>query len=106
MELEIIKHPEMASVIQQGITTEALGQDGSSVAPLTDELVKEIADNMAPLAGRLDGPYPWRSFGEYLEYAKQAHPAARFVSLVGHGTIRMNVMGNDNREPTPANWNR
>lgn len=102
MELEIIKHPEMASVIQQGITTEALGQDGSSVAPLTDELVKEIADNMAPLAGRLDGPYPWRSFREYLEYAKQAHPAARFVSLVGHGTIRMNVMGNDNREPTPG----
>ena len=66
MELEIIKHPAMRSVIEQGITTECLGQDGSSVAPLTDDLVQELADNMAPLAGILDSPYPWRSFKETL----------------------------------------
>lgn len=100
MELEILKHPALRPVIEQGITTECLGQDGSSVAPLTDELVQELADNMAPLAGTLSTPYSWRSFGEYLETAAAAKPAARFVSLVGHGTIRMNVMGNDNREPT------
>ncbi len=101
MELEIIKHPSLDSVIQQGITTEILGQDGSSVAPLTDSLVQELADNMAPLAGTLDTPYPWRSFGDYMRIAADHKPAARFESLVGHGTIRMNVMGNDNREPTP-----
>lgn len=101
MELEIIKNPSLDSVIQQGITTEILGQDGSSVAPLTDELVQELADNMAPLAGTLDRPYSWRSFGEYMKEAADHKPAARFESLVGHGTIRMNVMGNDNREPTP-----
>lgn len=100
MELEAIKHPELVSVIQQGITTEVLGQDGSSVAPLTDELVQELADNMAPLAGTLDRPYPWRSYAQYMEAVDAAKPAARFVGLVGHGTIRMNVMGNDNREPT------
>ena len=66
MEPEIIKHPAMRSVIEQGITTECLGQDGSSVAPLTDDLVQELADNMAPLAGILDSPYPWRSFKETL----------------------------------------
>ncbi len=106
MELEIIKHPAMRSVIEQGITTECLGQDGSSVAPLTDDLVQELADNMAPLAGILDSPYPWRSFKEYMAAASAANPAARFVSLVGHGTIRMNVMGNDNREPTPKERER
>lgn len=100
MELEIIKHPALRPVIGQGITTEVLGQDGSSVAPLTDDLVQELADNMAPLAGTLNRPYPWRSFGEYMEAAAQAKPAARFVGLVGQGTIRMNVMGNDNRKPT------
>lgn len=101
MELELLKHPAMAPVIGQGITTECLGQDGSSVAPLRDELAQELADNMAPLAGTLDTPYPWRSFREYMDTAAAAHPAARIVSLVGHGTIRMNVMGNDNRAPAP-----
>ncbi len=100
LELELLKRPEVLSAVCQGITTECLGQDGSSVAPLTDDLVQELADNMAPLAGTLDTPYPWRSFGEYMDAVEAAKPAARFVSLVGHGTIRMNVMGNDNRQPT------
>ncbi len=100
MELEIIRDPELRSVIGQGITTEVLGQDGSSVAPLTDELAEELADNMAPLAGRLGKPYYWRSFAEYEQAAADAKPQARFVGLVGHGTIRMNVMGSENRRPT------
>lgn len=99
-ELELIRNPALPQVVQQGITTEVLGQDGSSVAPLTDDLVQELADNMAPLAGTIPGPYTWRSFADYEQTVENAHPSARFVGLVGHGTIRMNVMGNDNREPT------
>lgn len=101
MELEIFKNPRLESVIEQGVTTEIIGQDGSSVAPLTDDLVQDLADNMAPLAGELGSPYPWRSFAEYMRMVAEQNPGARFESLVGHGTIRMNVMGNDNREPTP-----
>ena len=102
MELEVLKDPSLPSVIQQGITTEVLGQDGSSVAPLHDGLLQELADNMAPLAGRIQKPYPWRRFGEYLQTVERVKPAARFVSLVGHGTIRMNVMGSERRQPTQA----
>lgn len=101
MEFAPFKTPDMWGSISQGITTEVLGQDGSSVAPLTDDLVQELADNMAPLAGTLPYPYPWRSFGQYMDMVEEANPACRMVSLVGHGTIRMNVMGNDNRKPTP-----
>lgn len=35
----------MLHVIRQGITTELVGQDGSSVTPVTDEVVTELADN-------------------------------------------------------------
>lgn len=101
MELELFKRPDMPASIKQGITTECLGQDGSSVAPVTDALLAELADNMAPLAGTIDRPYFWRSFSDYMSEVKGANAAVRFVSLVGHGTIRMMVMGNDNREPTP-----
>lgn len=100
MELELLKRPEVLSVVEQGITTEILGQDGSSVAPVFDENLEELMDNMAPLAGELGKPYPWRSYKEYMEAVRAANPAARFEGLVGHGTIRMCVMGSENREPT------
>ena len=91
---------KMEHVIRQGITTELVGQDGSSVAPLTDDIVNELADNMAPLAGVTDRPYWWRTMGDYLNEVKQANPPVKIESLVGHGTVRMCVMGNENRKPT------
>ena len=100
MDLELFKNPALPASIQQGITTEVLGQDGSSVAPLTDDLTQELADNMAPLAGRIDKPYFWRSFEDYMTCVDKIQPAVRLESLVGHGTIRMNIMGNDRRCPT------
>lgn len=100
MDLELFQNPALPASIRQGITTEVLGQDGSSVAPVCPGILEELADNMAPLAGKLDRPYPWRSFGDYLNAVEDAHSAVRFVSLVGHGTLRMNVMGSENRAPT------
>ena len=86
MELEVLKNPKLPAVIQQGITTEVLGQDGSSVAPLHNAIAAELADNMAPLCGTWDQPYPWRSFADYMATVKAANPAPRMESLVGHGT--------------------
>src|SRR5690554_4009924 len=53
-DLEAIKNPELLHVVSQGVTTELVGQDGSSVAPVTDENLDELMDNMAPLAGILE----------------------------------------------------
>jgi N-acyl-D-amino-acid deacylase len=100
MELEVLKNPKLPAVIQQGITTEVLGQDGSSVAPLHDAIAVELADNMAPLCGVWNEPYPWRSFADYMATVKATNPAPRMESLVGHGTLRMNVMGSEQRPPT------
>ena len=98
-DLEVFRNDKMEHVIRQGITTEIIGQDGSSVAPVTDEIVTELACNMAPLAGFLDKEYWWRSFDEYLKEVRKTNSAVRIESLVGHGTIRMCVMGNVNRRP-------
>lgn len=99
-DLEVFREPAMMHVIRQGVTTELVGQDGSSVAPVYDEIVHELADNMAPLAGVIDKPYWWRSYGEYLEEIRKAKTSTRVEGLIGHGTVRMCIMGNDNREPT------
>lgn len=100
-DLEVFRNPQMRHVLAQGITTELIGQDGSTVAPVSDEILGELADNMAPLSGMVDRPFWWRSYGEYLEEIEKAHTGSRVVGLVGHGTIRMCVMGNDDRVPTP-----
>ncbi len=53
--LEVFRNKEMLHTLKQGITTEIVGQDGSSVAPLTDDIVDELADNMAPLGKMIEG---------------------------------------------------
>jgi len=98
-DLEVFRNPKMQHVIRQGITTEVIGQDGSSVAPLTDEIVKELADNMAPLAGVVEKDYWWRTYKEYMDEIKKAKPYTRIEGLIGHGTVRMSVMRNENRKP-------
>jgi len=99
-ELEIFKNPDLKAVIGQGITTELLGQDGSSVTPIDDSHVEELTESMTPLCGRLDRPYWWRSYKEYMDAVEEVDPAVRYVGLVGHGTVRMSIMGSENRLPT------
>ncbi len=99
-DLEVFRNKGMSHIIKQGITTELVGQDGSSVAPVYDEIVDELRDNMAPLAGLIDKPFWWRSYGEYLEEIKKLGTSTRVEGLIGHGTVRMCIMGNDDRKPT------
>ena len=99
-DLEVFRNQEMMHVISQGITTEIIGQDGSSVAPLTDEILLELQDNMAPLAGNVEKNYWWRSYSEYLDEIQKVNSHTRIEGLIGHGTVRMCAMGNDNRVPT------
>lgn len=101
-DLEAIKKPKLIHSISQGITTEVVGQDGSSVTPLSDDCVDELMDNMAPLAGITDKPYWWRNVKEYLEAVNESNPSTKIETLIGHGTVRLMVMGSEDREPTKS----
>ena len=99
-ELQPFLNPEMPQVVGQGITTEIVGQDGLSVAPIDEKHMEELIENMLPLCGKLDSLYPWHSHKEFMESVKKAEPAAHLVGLIGSGTIRMCVMGSENRFAT------
>ncbi len=43
----------------------------------------------------------WRSFGQWLDHLNQLNLGTNVASFVGHGTIRIAVMGFDNRKPCP-----
>lgn len=90
--------------LSQGITLEVLGQDGLSVAPLTDDVADLWRRHLSGLAGSHDIPWDWRSFEDYLD--RLGPTAANVAVLVGHGTLRLNVVGMEDRPATAAELDR
>jgi N-acyl-D-amino-acid deacylase len=87
--------------IRQGITTEVIGQDGTSYAPASPEGLRASRELFAPLNGEgetLD--WSWSSVLEFL--ARFRRVGQNVVYLLPQGTIRFSVVGADDREATPA----
>ncbi len=101
-DLVLISEPEARIKIMQGITTEVVGQDGLGEAPLTDGTVDMWRRYLSGLNGNPDIGWEWRSLGDYLVRLEAARPSVNVASLVGHGNLRLAIMGMDDRKPTPA----
>jgi len=99
-DLVLISEPEARIKIMQGITTEIVGQDGLGEAPLTDDTVDMWRRYLSGLNGNPDLGWEWRSFGDYLKRLEAARPSVNVASLVGHGNIRLAIMGMEDRKPT------
>ena len=91
-------NPKAESKVRQGVTTEVIGHCGFSVAPALPGKVELLRDYLSPSAPWL--PFRELSFPEYLD----SFPATAVNAgmLVGHNTLRLMVMGMDNRAPTAA----
>lgn len=91
-------NPKAESKVRQGVTTEIIGHCGFSVAPVLPGKVELLRDYLSPSAPWL--PFRETSFSDYLD----TFPATSVNAgmLVGHNTLRLMVMGMDNRAPTPS----
>lgn len=98
-DLVCMSDPQLAPKLMQGVTLELLGQDGLSEAPISEENVSLWRRHLSGLNGDPDLPWDWRSFGEYLARCEGA--ATNVAAMVGHGTVRLDVMGMGDRDPTP-----
>lgn len=89
--------PQAESKIRQGVTTEVIGHCGYSCAPALPGKAKALSDYLSPSA-------PWLAFTEtsFAEYM-ESYPATSVnkVMLVGHNTIRLMVVGMEDRPPEP-----
>ena len=99
-DLQILCNPDHTSKLSQGVTTEVLGQDGLSYAPVTEATLLELRRQ---LNGWNDDPpgfdWNWRSVAEYLERL-DGNTAVNTAYLVPHGNLRLLVMGNAPRFAT------
>lgn len=72
--------PRMESVIRQGITTVIVGADGSSRAPRSENR--------------------FGTFAEFFAAVDEAHPAVNVASMIGLGSVRGMIVGQDDRPAT------
>lgn len=84
------------SDIRQGVTLELFGE-GRSMGPLTEAMRRE----MLRTQGTLKYDVSWTTLGEYLEHLTQKGVSPNVASLVGATTVRMHVMGESPRRPSP-----
>ena len=90
------------SKLAQGVTTELAGNCGISNLPATPEHIDEINDYfISQLELPLYGVKPARmSITDYAADVKAKGASINVCSLVGHGTLRLAVMGFVNRDPS------
>ena len=100
--INMLAHPEESllvdgralSDLRQGVTLEVLGED--SMGPLTPKM-KELA---LMREGDIRYPIDWTTLGEYLQRLEQRGIAPNVASFVGAGTVRTNVLGERDVQPT------
>jgi N-acyl-D-amino-acid deacylase len=95
----LLVNPLAESKVQQGVTTEVIGNCGTSPAPLGDEGYPIVRARMAQQY-QLD--VSWRTLAGYLERLAESGSAVNVVPIVGHGTVRSAVMGYAQRQPTAS----
>ena len=91
-------NPKAESKVRQGVTTEIIGHCGFSVAPALAGKVELLRDYLSPSAPWT--PFRELSFPDYLDTFPKTSVNAGM--LVGHNTLRLMVMGLEDRAPSAA----
>ena len=98
-DIPLLVDPRAQSKIRQGVTTEVVGQCGNSAAPM-NEKVRAYRDTYSRSLVPEDFQFDWDTMDSYMRKLESQGVAVNVAPVVGHGTVRQNVMGFDNREPT------
>jgi len=93
--LSLLKDGRAKSDVLQGVTFEVLSE--ISFSPVT----KATAEFWANALHENDVEISWSQLGEYLETVESSGVAPNFGTFVSAATVRMNVLGMDDIDPTP-----
>lgn len=96
-DLNLLIEPRAESRIRQGVTTEVVGQDGSSILWSRQAMEERDARWRDAYGIEVD----FRDLGGFLDRLERTPVAVNVASMVGHGTLRGAVVGFDDRPATP-----
>ena len=92
-DISILQYPRADSVVRQGVTTHVTGNCGMSPAPLSAAHRDEALHNWAHYWDISRVAWDWTSFRQYLKVLELVGGAINIAPLVGHGALRLAVMG-------------
>ena len=98
-DFSLLLNRPMRSSVAQGVTTELVGNCGTSIGLVSAAEVFAQERRWAERGGSL---IDWSSLGEYLRRVEDGGLGCNVATLAGHGTIRKSVMGFEDRPPTDA----
>jgi len=93
--LSLLKDGRAMSDVLQGVTFEVLSE--ISLSPVSEP----TAEILSSMFDEEDAEISWRTLGEYLEVVEASGVTPNFGTFVSAGTVRMNVLGMDDVDPTP-----
>lgn len=91
----LIEDGRALGTIKQGVTLEVMGE-GWSWGPLNDKLKTEIKQTFG---SPIKYDITWDTLGQYLQFLEDKGISTNIASFVGATTVRMNILGHEDREP-------
>ncbi|MEO7026216.1 MAG: D-aminoacylase [Caulobacteraceae bacterium] len=106
--INMLSHPEESLIadgravsdVSQGVTLEVIGED--SMGPLSPAM-KVLA---AKRQGDIKYPITWTTLDEYLRAREAQGIAPNIASFVGEATVRANLLGEADAQPTPEQMDK
>ncbi len=99
-DIGILVEPTAECAVRQGVTTHVIGNCGDSPAPIGEGYRDLAVRRFEYYAQARD--WTWSTYGEYLDFMEQHGVGINIAGLVGHGSVRLAVMGFEERRPTRA----
>ena len=93
--ITLIEDGRSQGEIREGVTLEVFGE-GESMGPLNAKMKKDMQDDQPVFKYKVD----WNTLGEYMHSMEKRGISCNIASYVGATTIRTNIIGEDNRDPT------
>src|SRR5213595_1213680 len=91
----LIQDGRSQSEIRQGVTTEIMGE-GESMVPVNDR----VREHMLREQSDIKYDIKWNTLTEYLRYLESRGISCNVASFIGATTIRENVIGFEDKQPT------
>src|SRR5256886_196638 len=92
----LIQDGRSQSEIRQGVTTEIMGE-GESMGPVNDRVREHMLREQSDIKYEIK----WNTLAEYLRYLEGRGTSCNVASFIGATTIRENVIGFEDKPPTP-----
>jgi N-acyl-D-amino-acid deacylase len=92
----LIQDGRSQSEIRQGVTTEIMGE-GESMGPVNDRVREYMLKQQADIKYEVT----WKTLAAYLHFLEKRGISCNVASFIGATTIRENVIGFEDKAPTP-----